>query len=253
VNLLISCRDTHLSFFSPGGHDEATTKKSGSSEEFLEPRRPVSMSLIAAVPDISSVKGETEDQASPLCTSLPITEDATTVFLKATQGSDDARELSIKNIQGETLATWEASSCRTMRVLKDASGNICAYIQHSLVNGQNKYKICSYKPMNDEHQSGHTGLYTWAEVKNAGTFGVKFSMRMRGNSPDRFTTESFAPSLLHWSKRTRGFLMLKNKEACARLTHLQSAKTLDVPPGIDLCLMICYTAIIDEMVESRLR
>jgi hypothetical protein len=64
---------------------------------------------------------------------------------------------------------------------------------HSFANGQNRFKICSDKPMNPEHrQSNESGYYTWADVKNCKGFGVKFSMSLRGEA-DTGTR----PSLLH--------------------------------------------------------
>ena len=183
--------------------------------------------------------------------SLPVTAGSRTVILNP---DADEKGIMIQNANGDILAKLETSPDRTRRLLWDANGELCAIVIKSVVRGQNKFKICCDKPMSVDHRRSHgVGYYTWANVKNSNGFGVKFSMTCKSEPDSKFTTESFAPSLLNWGKSPRGYIIKKDDVACGRLTNLGGARGLVLGKGIDMCMMICYAAIIDEMVENRLR
>lgn len=97
---------------------------------------------------------------------------------------------------------------------------------------------------------------------------MKFTMKLRGDTQDKYVTESFGPSIFQWGRwgqttRARGFVIKKmidagskkgsdGKEVC-KITFLGAGKALSISPDQDFRLMIAYSAIIDEMVEKRLR
>jgi hypothetical protein len=107
--------------------------------------------------------------SSGMSSTLRVTSEYQTVVLKSGIEKDNlVKETVIQTIRGDRLATLEYSADKTRRVLCDANGNRCAIVLRSFVNGQNRFKICSDKPMNTEHRrSNESGYYTWADVKNS--------------------------------------------------------------------------------------
>ena len=201
---------------------------------------------------------------------LPTTFDnPQTILLRRTSPKDKDSDLVVESIRGDRLATIDGeaesitlqnpdSTPADRRLVQDNEGNIYAVILRTLSDGgKNQYRICGVDKMYEEQRkSRESGLYTHAEAKNSGGFGVQFSMKIRGPGElTKYVTEFFGPSIFKWGRgRPRGFL-IKNTAGreCARITLLGGAKAISVEPQMDVRLMTCFAAIIDEMVEKRMR
>jgi hypothetical protein len=107
----------------------------------------------------------------------------------------------------------------------------------------------------DQRKNRESGYFTYAEVKNSNGLGVRFSMKLRGEKPEKYTTEYFGPSIFKWGRGNPKGFIVKNEsgDECARITFLGGAKAVAVQPDHDIRLMICFAAIIDEMVGKRMR
>jgi hypothetical protein len=138
----------------------------------------------------------------------------------------------------------------------DTDGNVYAVIIHfEMDGGKNFFKICGVQPMfEDQRKSRESGLFTYAEVKNSGRIGVKFTMKLRGGS-EKYASEFFGPSIFKWGRGKARGVSIKNAngDESARITFLGGAKAVSVEPDHDIRLMICFAAIIDEMVDKRMR
>ena len=157
-------------------------------------------------------------------------------------------------MEGEPWKTEEGQ-----RIMTDTKRNPYAFILHNHSGGgKNIFRICGTRPLYaDQRKNRDTRLYTYAEVKNAGGIGrIQFSLTVRGEPSETHYTEFFGPSIFRWGRgRTRG-VVIKNKstgEESARLTFLGGAKVLVVEPDNDIRLMICFAAIIEEMMGKRMR
>jgi hypothetical protein len=185
-----------------------------------------------------------------------------TVVLRRENPKDVTSNLFLESIQGVRLAFMEGEAwrCEGQRVMTDTNWNPYAIIIHSLSGGgKNLFRICGIYPLYAyQRKNRETGLYTHAEVKNAGGIGViSYTMNARGESPEEYATDFFGPSIFSWGRGrpTRG-VIIKNVttgDECARMTFLGRAKTVLVEPDNDIRLMICFAAIIEEMIGKRMR
>ncbi|KAL3909201.1 MAG: hypothetical protein SGILL_008176, partial [Bacillariaceae sp.] len=205
-----------------------------------------------------------------LCLSaLPTTsESPQTILLRRENLRDKTSNLLVESIRGDRLATIDGegediilqnpeSTPAERKLVQDAEGNIYAVILRSLNgDGKNHFRICGVEPMYvSQNKSRESGLYTYAEVKNSGVLGVKFTMKVRGEEQEKYKSEFFGPSIFKWGQgKPRGFLIKDTKDTeCARITILGGAKVVSVEPNVDVRLVACFAAIIDEMVEKRMR
>jgi hypothetical protein len=194
-----------------------------------------------------------------------------TLLLRRQKSKDTGSDFVVESLHGDKLASIESpvvvGNETLERIVSDVDGNIYAVILEKVVDGGiHRYKICGTQPIfPDQRRSRDSGLFTYAEVKNSSGIGVKFTMKLRGDTQDKYVTESFGPSIFRWGQttRARGFVVKKmidagskkgsdGKEVC-KITFLGAGKALSISPDQDFRLMIAYSAIIDEMVEKRLR
>lgn len=145
------------------------------------------------------------------------------------------------------------------RLLKDADGRVCAMIlRNQEKDGPHSFTICGSKPsfkgQNMSYDRYGKSFFRWAEVRNLGGFGGKFALegpRDKANKPT-FVTKPFGS--LFRLKKTRGHVVLNQKQReCARILSVKAGKGVLIGPNQDSGLMLCYAAIVDEMIEQRLR
>jgi hypothetical protein len=171
------------------------------------------------------------------------------------------REISIENSEGEKIAYLDNTMANEgKRFLKDKLGRFCAVIihQNDKIDGTNVFKICGNRPASRKQRlSNETGYYTWAEVRNTGSLGGKFCMKKYSEetltcSADQHVTKSFG--LLFNTRKSRGYVFTDSKKKeCVKMVILNcGGKGIMVAPDKDLCLMISYVAVVDEMIENRM-
>lgn len=172
------------------------------------------------------------------------------------------KELSIENSEGEKIAYLDYSQANDgKRFLKDVHGRFCAVIIHQSdkTDGNNVFKICGNRPASrTQRLSNETGYYTWAEVRNSGSLGGKFCMKRycEGTlscSMDDHVTKPFG-SLFN-TRKSRGYAFLDSKKKeCVKMVILnRGGKGIMVAPERDMCLMLAFAAVVDEMLENRMR
>jgi hypothetical protein len=202
--------------------------------------------------------------------SLPTVGDTPQTILIRKENIKDAAtsDWIVETIRGDRLATIDGegesivlqnpeSTPANRRLVQDTEGTVYAVIFRTLSGGgKNHFRICGVEKMYEQQRkSRESGLYTYAEVKNSGSIGVRFTMKVRGDSAEKYVTEFFGPSIFKWGRgRPRGIL-IKNEagKECARITILGGAKAISVEARTDVRLMTCFAVIIDEMVEHRMR
>jgi hypothetical protein len=172
-------------------------------------------------------------------------------------------EISIENSDGEKIAYLDCSMANEgKRFLKDKHGRFCAAIirqSDKEKEGTNVFKICGNRPASrTQRLSNETGYYTWAEVRNSGSFGGKFCMKRYSEetltcSADQHVTKPFG--LLFNTRKSRGYVFTDSKKKeCVKMVILNhEGKGIMVAPDRDLCLMISFVAVVDEMIENRMR
>lgn len=194
-----------------------------------------------------------------------------TLLLRRDYSKDTNAYLTVESMRVDKLATITSATTHSNtqeetqeRIIKDMDGNMYAVILPSIVDGQHRFKVCGFEAMfPEQRKSRDSGYFTYADVKNSSGMIVKFSMKLRGDSGTKYVTEAFGPSIFQWgsgrSKNTRGFAIKAtsdgntSSEEVARITFLGAGKALSVAPHQDFRLIIAFAAIIDEMVEKRLR
>jgi hypothetical protein len=191
---------------------------------------------------------------------LPMTKKTEKVIFKRVP--NNKREISIENSEGEKIAYLDYSMAHQgKRFLKDKHGRFCAVIIHQSdkMEGNNVFKICGNRPASrTQRLSNETGYYTWAEVRNSGSFGGKFCMKRYSEetltcSADQHVTKPFG--LLFNTRKSRGYVFTDSKKKeCVKMVILnRGGKGIMVAPDRDLCLMISFVAVVDEMMENRMR
>jgi hypothetical protein len=157
------------------------------------------------------------------------------------------------------MATLDPSD-RDRRLLKDSDGRVCAKILHSRdTDGINTFIISGIEPAVKYQKMSHDrfgkGYLKWAEVRNLGGLGGQFALkhtRDDSSSKSTFVTKSFGS--LFRPKKARGHLVRNQKQTeCAKIVSLNEGKGILVAPKEDPGLMLRYAAIVDEMIEIRMR
>ncbi|KAG7358749.1 hypothetical protein IV203_015338 [Nitzschia inconspicua] len=183
------------------------------------------------------------------------------VLLRREKPKDITANLFLESFPTGRLGFMEGEPWRCKkgkRVMSDAQRKPYAIIVHSLSGGgKNLFRICGVTPLyGDQRKNRDTGFFTHAEVKNAGGIGaIKFTMNVRGERPEMYRTEFFGPSLFRWGKGQPRGVLIKNAatgQESARITFLGGAKAVLIEPDHDIRLMICFAAIIEEMIGKRL-
>jgi hypothetical protein len=197
---------------------------------------------------------------SGICLSaLPtVSEKTQTILLRKENPKDVNSGIVLESLRGDRLAMIDGTTSQesSQRIMTDSDGNTYAVILHHDMDGHNRFKICGVQPMySNQRKSRLSGYYTYAEVKNSSCLGVKFSMKLRGAASEKYISEYFGPSIFKWGHGNPKGFIIKNGSGneCARITFLGSAKAVAVQPYHDVRLMICYAAIVDEMVGKRMR
>lgn len=185
------------------------------------------------------------------------------VFQKQT----NQRGIVIETSEGEIIGSIDVINDEgTTRLLKDASGKTCAVILQTLdksaLNTGHVFKVYNNKPavprqQASKHKIVH-GLYLWAEIKNTGAMGGKFVMKRYSSetsscSADKHTTKWFGS--LFSKVKSKGYTFLdSHKKECVKMFSLENrAKGILIAPNRDMCLMMAYCAVVDEMVQQRMR
>ncbi|KAG7354716.1 hypothetical protein IV203_004072 [Nitzschia inconspicua] len=183
------------------------------------------------------------------------------ILLRRERPKDITANLFLESIPTGRLGFMEGEPWRCKkgkRVMSDTQRKPYAIIVHSLSGGgKNLFRICGVTPLyGDQRKNRDTGFFTYAEVKNAGGIGaIKFTMNVRGERPETYRTEFFGPSLFRWGKGQPRGVVIKNAatgQESARMTFLGGAKAVLIEPDNDIRLMICFAAIIEEMIGKRL-
>mmetsp|Transcript_21351 Transcript_21351/g.52576 ORF Transcript_21351/g.52576 Transcript_21351/m.52576 type:complete len:398 (+) Transcript_21351:439-1632(+) len=150
------------------------------------------------------------------------------------------------------------------RLLKNADGKVCAMILlHQQKYETNTFSICGLQPVvykqSMKFDQVGFGYYKWADVKNAGGFGGTISLKhvkdeITSHKNDHtFCTKMFGS--VFRLKKTRGHVVLDdNKKECAKLIALpNTGRAVQIAPKQDVAMMLCYSVIIDEILENRMR
>mmetsp|Transcript_18465 Transcript_18465/g.45765 ORF Transcript_18465/g.45765 Transcript_18465/m.45765 type:complete len:616 (-) Transcript_18465:73-1920(-) len=239
----------------------------GSSRSPVSPRkpplfRPLDKTLMRDYPSTTTattfLTADTDSIDYSMSSSFPLTKETERIILKRLPNK---RDIHIEKSDGEKLGMIDFSMVNQgKRVIKDACGRTCAviFLNNDQLGGKALFKICGNKPATRRQRlSNETGYYTWAEVKNTGSFGGKFVM-------NRFSPETSSCSIeQHWTKpfgsifsrgKSKGYVFFDpKKKECVKMVSLKQGKGVIVGPNRDLCLMLGYVACVDEMLEHRLR
>ncbi|CAJ1968688.1 unnamed protein product [Cylindrotheca closterium] len=175
------------------------------------------------------------------------------------------RDIAIETNTGVTIGSIVFVNEGTLRLLKDASGKTCGMIRKTRdksVGGGNLFQVYSNKPvMPGQKQSKNkimTGCYLWAEIKNTGSMGGKFVMkRYSGETSSCSGGEHRAQPFgsLFSKDKTKGYTFLDGDgKECTKMISLKNRdKGIAIAPRRDTGLMLAFCAVVDEMVERRLR
>eukprot|EP00539_Tryblionella_compressa_P011106 CAMPEP_0178804382 /NCGR_PEP_ID=MMETSP0745-20121128/15049_1 /TAXON_ID=913974 /ORGANISM="Nitzschia punctata, Strain CCMP561" /LENGTH=402 /DNA_ID=CAMNT_0020463677 /DNA_START=25 /DNA_END=1233 /DNA_ORIENTATION=- len=177
-----------------------------------------------------------------------------------------------------------------VRAVRDAAdGTELCYISQTMQNGIHRYKIFGRKPIYaNQPRSRETGYYTYADVKNVGGIsGVRFAMTLRRNvkaenqveqnetnsdpqssTPSTlYTADFFGPSVFMLGRgHPRGFLVRNDAgKKCAKFVRLGAGNNEAIAVTVSskesdktnnshaTLLLFCFAAIIEEMVNKRMR
>lgn len=175
------------------------------------------------------------------------------------------RDMSIETNTGEMIGSIDVIREGDIRLLKDVSGKTCAIILQTRENelgGANVFQVYCNKPSTPRQKPSKSetanGCYLWAEIKNTGSMGGKFVMK-------RYSPETFSCSVEQHSTKPFGSLFAKDKskgytfldceeKECIKMVLLRNrGKGIAIAPYRDTGLMLSFCAVVEEMVERRLR
>ncbi|CAJ1964845.1 unnamed protein product [Cylindrotheca closterium] len=167
----------------------------------------------------------------------------------------------IENQHGTIVAVVEETHYGR-RLLKTADGKVCAMIlQHQEKYGPITYSICGSSPIvykqSIKFDQVGLGYYKWADVQNAGGMGGTISLKHVKDEiipkDHTFCTKMFGS--VFRLKKTRGHVVLdEDKKECAKLIALpNTGRAVQIAPKHDVAMMLCYSVIVDEILENRLR
>lgn len=112
-------------------------------------------------------------------------------------------------------------------------------------DGNLKFKIYSFQPQHEgqvpskERQNGQE-LYVWAKVESAGFEQV--CMWVQNDAT--YVAEGDG---------IRGMQVRRGRKTCATVRSTSHFWDVTIGPGIDPSLFVCFLAIVDEMIQIRLR
>lgn len=144
-------------------------------------------------------------------------------------------------------------SMRSKMMLRDAWGNDVGVMMKIFSRWEKTFKVYGFKPLypgqapsNQTHE-GRT-LFTWAEVTDK-AFSLRYVMT---SGRDTYVADAVGPVL-----GLSQFKLSRNGKACAMIRcdsmWLDGYWDLQIGPGVDPCLILAFSAIVDEIVEERRR
>jgi len=212
----------------------------------------------------------------PLSVTFPVLTESKEVFIRCRKWAGDRRtevEVTTKNLYRIATLSYtqltpyevEHKMVTGRRVLRDADGNQCALIFHTMnAFGKSIFRICGPVPMNRYHKS-IDGYFVWAEVKNIGEMSPHFRMVLKGGGDPQgqsaiVKTKKIGSQLLRcFGTKTNGFSLYREKEdgsnlgVCGRISYYSECRGLIVSAEMDFGLMLCFALVVDEMMENRTR
>jgi hypothetical protein len=204
-------------------------------------------------------KEESHKVSTPLCDSFPILQSSRTIHLRFKNEIGGKREETIiENRDGSKVAKLVYEHGR--RILIDSGNQVCAIIDYKKsLEGKYIFQIHGQKQMTaDKKMSYGEDKCAWAEVVNTGALGLRFRMKVRDIC---FQTKSNGSSFSSccFSSSPRGLSIYrkavdgKKYDECGEITFYGDFKSVVISRNMDFGLMLCFTAIIDEFIERRLR
>lgn len=198
--------------------------------------------------------------APPLSPSFPPS-DSTQQYLIRRPTVKGELITTIENQRGKVVAVVEETHYGRS-LLKDKDGKVCAMILlHEEKYAPSSFSICGTQPIVHKQSMKFDqvglGYYKWADVKNAGGFGGTISLKHVKDEicpmDHTFCTKMFGS--VFRLKKTRGHVVLdENKKECAKLIALpNTGRAVQISPKQDVAMMLCYSVIIDQVLEQRMR
>lgn len=207
------------------------------------------------------------DEHSFMTHRLPITtETKKLVFIKQRR----TNIVLIETTEGERIGSidYSSQSKQGIRSLRDASGTVCAIIQKKVHNAllrdrsRSTFRVYGTKPCYSGQKPSRDeiafGFYVWAEIKNSGSLGGKFVMKKKlcptttsSCSDDQHVAKPFGSFL----SKAKGYNIFDSQEKqCVKMVSLNKkhSKGIMIAPKHDLCLMLAFCTVVDEMVENLL-
>ncbi|KAL3937088.1 MAG: hypothetical protein SGBAC_007729 [Bacillariaceae sp.] len=242
--------------------EEQATKSPVAPRQQPPQLRPLDKILMRDYPSTTTattfLSADTDAIDYSMSSMFPRTKETERIILKRVPNK---RDIFIENSDGEKIGMIDFSMVNQgKRLIKDACGQTCAliFLNSDKLGGNNIFKICGNKPATRRQRlSNETGYYTWAEVKNTGSFGGKFVMNRFSPETSACTAEPHltkAFGSLFSRGKSKGYVFCDSeKKECVKMVSLKKGKGVIVGPNRDLCLMLAYAVCVDEMVEYRLR
>ena len=189
-----------------------------------------------------------------MCQSIPTSNQSQSFLLKPLH----PKNLVLETRAGQVIATYDSSTAKDKRFLRDADNNLVAVVFKTKDrDGHYKFKIVGGKALFPGQKSiREMGMYKWADVWKSTGLGMKFTMRVKTKPHALYISEHYGlMSLLkRGTTRRRGFDIKEvDQETIVEVTNLGDMYGLALGPEVDPCLMVCFIAIIDEMFKKRLR
>lgn len=242
-----------------GSHIAPDTYKSSPRRRPLNKMLPPEYSS-SATGTLLTIDSDSSGTARSMSDFLPITKTPKKLFFRR-QVSEN--KTLIDDSDGNNIAYIDYSDAKEgKRYLNNANGLNCAIIirQSSSAGGKYIFKICSSKKSvtKKQRKSSETGYYTWAEVKNTGALGGNFALKFYSDTTSTCSDhkhEAKPFGSLFNTRASRGIIITNHKNStCSKMVTLNNGdRGILVAPDQDLCLMLAYAAIVDEMIENRLR
>lgn len=245
-----------------GSHSasDTDTNKSFPRRRPLNKMLPPKYSSSATGNTLLTIDSDSSGTARSMSDFLPITKTPKKLFFRR-QASEN--KTLIDDSDGNNIAYIDYSDAKEgKRYLKNANGFNCAIIirQSSSAGGKYTFKICSSTKAvtKKQRKSSETGYYTWAEVKNTGALGGNFALKFYSDTTSTCSDhkhEAKPFGSLFNVRASRGIIITNHKNStCSKMVTLNNGdRGILVAPDQDLCLMLAYAAIVDEMIENRLR
>lgn len=175
-------------------------------------------------------------------------------------------DIVIETSGGEMIGSIDHSRDGTIRRVKNAEGKPCAIIQQKIteyacgLRPTISFRVYGDKPSTPGQKpstraKSASGCYLWAEIKNAGSLGGKFVMKRYSSQTNSCSADGYCAKRfgsLFSKDKCKGFNILDSEEKeCAKMVSLQKNRNKGtvIAPKRDMCLMLAFCAVVDEIVE----